>query len=810
MSNTLRSLLIKVGVDLSQYTTSINDLKKQQTEVENKFRTGANAMENWQSTSAGLSLKVGALNDKIGIQKRILNELQLEMKAVADAGYKESDAYTTLQKQYNTQSGQLDRYQKELNTTQKELYETAVAEGKTGAEATAMGGKIKAAASSTSSMKSQIKNFASSSLLQFASITGAVALAKDAFQALAKLISDSAQWADDLTTLARKTDISTKALQGMQYASYFVDVDMNTMTSSMAKFTKSMGIAADGNKDLQKVFKDQLGIDIEVNGKLRDRNDVFAEAIDALGTMTNATERDVLAQKLFGKSAADLNPLITAGGGALKKYAKEAQDMGVIVDRGSVAVLSRLQNEFDKTQSVADATGRRFAASMAPVSQFFDNIWRDTLKSIDPTNNYTTAIYNTAIANGASADEAQKLVDRQNLAQEALYVTGSSVDVYKAKLAELTTFYTEQGIPVAEADLLALNNLADGYDLAALKTQEVMTKQEELADATQIALDEYNKASDDLKKAIEDTTKKYLGQMGGIFDKFEIKLDTSKKSLKKIKDEIIGNLEDQVEGFQTWSTEIGKLSKRGVDDGMVAELRQLGVKALPQIQAMNTMTDKELTKTVGLYRDKNRLAKEEAVKELEPMKKEVVTKLKAVEDAISAQDKQWKEAGADLATALANGIDQNTWKIKKEAIEAAKAAFQGAKDWLGQKSPTGKFRDEIGKNIPLAVALGISENTKAAMNASKTMAGSVYGAFDGSMSLPMPSYAATISPAIISESPSIKSSSYKVSSGSGAARAVRSAVIPLYINGKEFAKATVDDIDAAQSAKATKITRAGG
>ena len=42
------------------------------------------------------------------------------------------------------------------------------------------------------------------------------------------------------------------------------------------------------------------------------------------------------------------------------------------------------------------------------------------------------------------------------------------------------------------------------------------------------------------------------------------------------------NLKTQVDGFTNWSEEISRLSKKGVDDGLIGELRQMGVKALPK------------------------------------------------------------------------------------------------------------------------------------------------------------------------------------------------------------------------------------
>jgi hypothetical protein len=80
----------------------------------------------------------------------------------------------------------------------------------------------------------------------------------------------------------------------MSYASRFVDVDLETMTGSMAKLTKSMDGARGGTGDTAKAFK-TLGISVtDGNDNLKDSKQVWTEAIGALGNIKNETERDAL------------------------------------------------------------------------------------------------------------------------------------------------------------------------------------------------------------------------------------------------------------------------------------------------------------------------------------------------------------------------------------------------------------------------------------------------------------------------------------------------------------------------------------
>ena len=133
--------------------------------------------------------------------------------------------------------------------------------------------------------------------------------------------------ADDLNTLSKVTGIGTGELQKYGYAADLVDVSVEAIAKSNKRLTKSAYDAANGSKSQQEAFE-AIGVSVtDANGELRDSDEIFQDVIASLGKMTNETERDALAQKLMGKSAAELNPLIEDGGetykmvsDTLKKY----------------------------------------------------------------------------------------------------------------------------------------------------------------------------------------------------------------------------------------------------------------------------------------------------------------------------------------------------------------------------------------------------------------------------------------------------------------------------------------------------------
>jgi hypothetical protein len=650
MSNTIRSLLVKVGVDLSQYNTAIDSLKSKQTEVEAKFRTSASAMDNWQTTSKGLAERVKSLNINIDAQRQIVDNLKKEYNAVVAATNADNEAAKKLNGQIIAASKTQDSMNRDLEKYRLALGEAAIAEGKTGKEAQEMGGKIKSAGASTSGLKSQLKDFASSSFGSMLTVAGGFAAAKQAIEAVARLITDSAAWADDLSALSKVTGINAQELQKLSYTARFVDVDVETMTGSMRKLTKSMYEAQQGNKDLTGIFKDQLGINIEVNGQLRDKNVVFAEAIDKLGKMTNATERDALAQKIFGKSAAELNPLILAGKDALIKYGEEAQNMGVVVDRGSIAVLNRLQDKMDQTAAVTESYGRKMAASMAPVANAFEDAWQAVLKFTSQEE----SMKRTAWILGYSSEQANDAVKNYNKLMEAYNVMGVSAEEFGVKLNSLVDSAMKEGKTATEALNWAIESLANGMDASALAAQKAADAQAELqaaVDESGAKLDEavskWRSLNDQYVSSLESTKDRISSAAGGIFDEFPKAAKTSVKKLTHV-------LNDNNNALKDWQKDLKKLHGK-IPKELEDSLRELGPKSAGQIDALAKATPKELKKYVKVWETNNKLVTSSATTELSKLGGEVS---KAYDDMKAAlDDKKKKQALAESAGQIGKTID---------------------------------------------------------------------------------------------------------------------------------------------------------
>lgn len=202
---------------------------------------------------------------------------------------------------------------------------------------------------------------------------GAVTLAIDgikagiqAVQKLNDMTIEQGHWADDLLTKSAQTGLGTDLLQQLDYASKFLDFE--GIDSSLVKLTSSMDSARDGAEKQAAAFQ-ALGVSVtDADGNLRNNWETFKDVIDALGSVENATERDALANDLFGKSYSDLKPLIDAGTDSLQELMDAAVENGYVLDESQVQKLGEVDDAYQEYQTQIEAVKKKLAVEFAPVS----------------------------------------------------------------------------------------------------------------------------------------------------------------------------------------------------------------------------------------------------------------------------------------------------------------------------------------------------------------------------------------------------------------------------------------------------------
>ncbi len=215
-----------------------------------------------------------------------------------------------------------------------------------------------------------------------------------------ELSKEAGKYADDIATLSTQTGVSQTSLQQWSYASNFVDTSVDSIASSMTKLTQTMGNALNGSSEASDKFA-TLGVSItDVHGRLRSTEDVFWDAIDALGKIENPAERDAAAIALFGESAQKLNPLIAAGREGFEALNAEAERLGTVFNDDEIATMGSFDDAMQRNSQAV--TGLKNAIGLALIPAFQPLVNRAT---------EAMGRVNHAIRDGITPDEMGELMD---------------------------------------------------------------------------------------------------------------------------------------------------------------------------------------------------------------------------------------------------------------------------------------------------------------------------------------------------------------------------------------------------------------
>jgi len=195
-------------------------------------------------------------------------------------------------------------------------------------------------------------------------IAGVIKATARAAKAMWDWEADAGKWADELSTTARQMGIDVETLQSWQYASRFIDTDVESIIGAQDKLVKNMGKTSD---EVTAMFA-ALGVKIREDGPqaaLRDGQAVFWDVIDALREMGDTTEAELISQTLLGRSYRELKPLIEAGSEAYLAMAEEGREVGV-VSAENVEALGRLDDANQRLTAILDKTKYSLLAELAP------------------------------------------------------------------------------------------------------------------------------------------------------------------------------------------------------------------------------------------------------------------------------------------------------------------------------------------------------------------------------------------------------------------------------------------------------------
>lgn len=170
---------------------------------------------------------------------------------------------------------------------------------------------------------------------------------------------------DSLAKTSDKLGIATEALGGFQYAAQLNGIAVKTFDMGLQRMTRRVAEAGKGTGEAVKALK-ELGLNA-VNLATLAPEEQFKQIADAMNKVGSQGDRVRLAMKLFDSEGVALVNILRLGSNGLEQMIKEAERLGIALNRIDAAKIEDANNSITAAKGVMTGMVNLLAVQLSPV-----------------------------------------------------------------------------------------------------------------------------------------------------------------------------------------------------------------------------------------------------------------------------------------------------------------------------------------------------------------------------------------------------------------------------------------------------------
>lgn len=228
---------------------------------------------------------------------------------------------------------------------------------------------------SSSSFAENLGNVVKTGAKVATAVVGATTAVVGGVSAMATSFADTT---GDLDDMAQRTGVSAEEFQKYAYAAKLSGMETTTLEKAMIKQQKAFADAKEGSKSMSEAYQ-RLGVDIK---SIESSGDAFDVVIKKLASMENETERNAIANDIFGKSYAELAPLLNSGADGIEALKQEAVNLGAVISNDTVAAGASFGDTMDKIKTSLGGMFNNIMSSLLPIIQILLNLILENMPAI--------------------------------------------------------------------------------------------------------------------------------------------------------------------------------------------------------------------------------------------------------------------------------------------------------------------------------------------------------------------------------------------------------------------------------------------
>jgi hypothetical protein len=330
------------------------------------------------------------------------------------------------------------------------------------------------------------------SFLGFGSLTIAATAAAASLIAATK---SAAEYGDQLDKMNARTGIAVEDLAKFQFAAQLSDTSLESLGKALNKLSPLVVAAAEGAPASAEKFK-KLGIELRnTDGSIKSASEIMLDLADVFASMPDGIQKTALAVDLFGRSGADLIPMLNEGRAGLKAMGDEAERLGLVLSKKQTAAAAEFSDNMERLAFSSKATGVAIGNALIPS---LINLTNEFIKSNESADGALVSFLKwpfglSQVQKARDAAVAVKALSAEMSALEDKISIGKGTAADSARLDAITA-------QIAEYQKLA-PAAKESSDKRELYAKQLTVKLKELEKLRAIASGE---ASDDILKSDKD------------------------------------------------------------------------------------------------------------------------------------------------------------------------------------------------------------------------------------------------------------------------------------------------------------------
>ena len=436
----------------------------------------------------------------------------------------------------------------------------------------------------------------------------------------------------------------------------------------------------------------------------------------------------------FKRSIDDLHDSVSKGNESYKDRRNEIKATAEDNER-----LVRKIDELNAVENKTAAQKKELASAAEILNSRIDglNIVYDKATG---TINMTTDAIRKQIEISKQSAEAEAAQQRMvEIAKKRLEIEDKEAEVknkHAQAIEEVDSKETHLGLTWAENTLKAgmRKKIDEEAEEASKKLQDAKAQlgeqEERLTGIIQNSLEAQAKATEDAsgrmiytmenmndaqRKAVEMMQQEFANLKGEVQNAFQaIEQQTALSA-----DQMTANLQKNIDAVDKWSQNLEILAKRGLDQGLIEQMKQAGPKMADQTQALVDASDEQLGRLNSKWTEAGDKAKEGFLRSIHATGEELPPEIQAMVTAIATEfrkalaEADFETQGREVSKKTADGVRSGKGDVQQAASEVTEASKQA----FNNLPTEAKYS---GSQVSGGYAQGITENQ-----------GSVQGAVDG-------------------------------------------------------------------------------